>query len=488
MWTPYCTVWMISQVLAVMSSSGLSTAWMPAIAPEPVQYISADNSPQQAQGAAQRNFSLKVNVDLVTVDAVVRNKQGAFIGGLGVADFVVYDNSIVQQVTHFSRDQLPLAVALLIDRSPSIERYVPELHGAALSALGRLKPEDQVVLFSFDRCPARLNDLTEDRAQIAQRIDELDVGIGTNIYDTIFAAARYLHDKAPDRRRAIILISDNYSNTGRLREKDALEEALEASTTLYSIRTPGMNFGAGDPGAVDRIARETGGEVLKLGTEEKLVGALDKAIMNLRMGYTLGFAPAGAKKDEGFHKLVVKLKPAKPCPGCAVQARSGYYAGLPASLRQGSSAGGVVQPYNCEEYAAEMLAQQMISTAASIETELNGLTLQVSITTATDADARPQIRADLRIDSRNIRFRTANGRQTGKLRIAIFCADAKGNYVGEDWKTLDMNLQEETYQRFLQSGIPVSILIHLKAMPQILKVIVCDMWGVRVGSRILRVN
>jgi VWFA-related protein len=487
MWTLYCTLWMITQVLAGMPSSGLSTTWMPAIAPALVRCASADKSPQQARATAQESFSLKVNVDLVTVAAVVRDKQGGFVCGLGAGDFVVSDNGIAQQVTHFSRDQLPLAVALLVDRSPSIEPYVQELHGAALAALEHLRTEDQVVLFSFDQCPARLNDLTPDRSQIARKIGELTVGTGTNIYETIVEAALYLHDNAPDRRRAIILISDNYSNTGRLTEKDALEEALETSTTLYSIRTPGRNPGAGDPGAIERIAKGTGGEVLKLGAEEKLAGALDNAIMNLRMGYTLGFAPGDATRA-GFHKLVVKLKPATPCTGCAVQARSGYYVGPPAPMRTGSPVGASGQPYNCEEYAAEMQAQEMIAIAASLETDFHEIGFQVSAARATDADARPQVKAELRIDSRSVAFKNVNDLHTGKLRIALFCADSKGNYLGEDWKTLDMNLQEETYQRFLESGIPVSILIHLERLPQLLKVIVYDMSSGRVGSRVVRIN
>lgn len=284
--------------------------------------------PQKVQETGQGGYSLKISVELVTVDAIVRDRQGAIVDGLRAEDFAVYDDGTVQQVTHFSRDQLPLAVALLVDRSPSIANYLAEFRTTAWSALERLKPQDQVVLFSFDQYPSRLTDLIEDRALIAARVGEIIMGVNTNAYDALVESAHYIRAQAPERRRAIIMISDNYTNLSHYDDKDALRASLEAAATLFSIKAPSEFRWAPplrDPKLIEQIARATGGQVLNLSAAQTLGGALDSAIADLRRGYTLAFIPSRPGASGSYHKLTLKLVAGKRCPGCTVQARSGYY-------------------------------------------------------------------------------------------------------------------------------------------------------------------
>ena len=444
---------------------------------------------QQDQPAIPKSFSLKVNVDLVTIDAIVRDKRGAAVSDLQSKDFLIYDNGVAQEITHFSRDQLPLAVALVIDRSPSISRFLPDLRSAGLSALQHLKPQDQVALYSFDQCPTQLTELTEDRDGVAARIGEIRVGRSTNIYGAIFESARFLREHAPDRRRAIILVSDNYSSVFPMTEQDVLTQMLEASATLFSIRTPGDNaMSSGNPGSIDRIAKETGGEVLQLGNSEKLSVALDRAISNLRLGYTLGFMPAKSGEDRSFHKLNVKFTASKTCPSCRIQARSGYYAGSNASLRPGVLIGRSSPPYNCAAYFAEATAKQRLWLAAQAEVDFKQVYLQVATGTETDARGKSQIKVNLHIGPAGIGLRNLDNRYIGRLDVAVFYGDAKGNYLGEEWQTADLQLQEDEYQQVLKSGVSMSIMIPFKTPGQIFKVAVCDVWSGRVGTRLMRMR
>src|SRR5262245_45152990 len=83
----------------------------------------------RAQGAAPKSqlpppekdgFRLKVNVSMVLVEATVRDNKGRIINDLKREDFRVLEDGVEQQITYFSRDELPLAVALLVDGSSSI--------------------------------------------------------------------------------------------------------------------------------------------------------------------------------------------------------------------------------------------------------------------------------------------------------------------------------------------------------------------------------
>jgi len=323
-----CLLWCIFRALPALPFAG-STVYMRLILSE-VTYSTADGffQKQNDKESSQGGFSLRINVNLVTVDAIVRDKEGAMVDGLRAEDFALYDDGKAQQVSHFSRDQLPLAVAFLVDRSPSVANYLAEFRTTAWLELERLKPGDQVVLFSFDQFPSRLTDLTEDRRLIAARVGEIAMGVNTNLYDALVESARYLYAHAPERRRAIIMISDNYTNRSRYDDKEALRATLEASATLFSIKAPSEFRWAPplrDPKLIEQIAQATGGQVLNLSAAQTLGGALDKAIADLRLGYTLGFTPSSPGDSGSFHRLTVKLVTGKRCPGCTIQARSGYY-------------------------------------------------------------------------------------------------------------------------------------------------------------------
>ncbi len=321
--------WMLHASLAMQPAVGTETV-------APAVHETANSSTeeflpyQKPPERAGEGFSLKLNVDLVTVDVIVRDKQGVLVTGLRAEDFLVYDNGTAQQITHFSRDELPLAVAFLIDRSPSVGNYLFELISTAWKKFERLKPSDQVVLFAFDKYPTRLTDLTVDRQLMASRIADIAMGDNTNIYDALVESAHYLRTEARERRHAIIMISDNYTNLMHYDEKDALRALLAAPATLFSVKAPSQFHWAPpikDPKLIELLARDTGGKVVDLGAAKTIGGALDSAIEDLRQGYTIGFAPSRTGDPGSFHALKVRLAKSKRCPGCTIQARSGYYAG-----------------------------------------------------------------------------------------------------------------------------------------------------------------
>ena len=314
----------------ILSLFGLQTACLLYGAELPGQeFAPGENQQEQNQEITQETLKIKVDVAQVTVDVTV---TGTPLSELRLEDFTVYDNGVAQNVNHFSRDKIPLAVALLIDSSDSIIPYLPVLQIAALSALRRLRPEDQVALFSFNALPEKLSDLTEDRIMIGKKINKLKVGGNTNIYDSIYEAARYLSKRAPHRRRAIILVSDNCQTvSGKHDAYDVQVEMLEASATLYGIKTAG-DVCVESRDQVKSIAAETGGEILDVSAPTSLQAALEKTMSNLRLQYTLGFSPSNLGEEGSFHKLTVKIEAKDRCPGCQLLARSGYYAGITAPL------------------------------------------------------------------------------------------------------------------------------------------------------------
>ncbi len=139
----------------------------------------------QDQGAGK----IRVNVNLVLVDATVKSKGGQIMSTLKKEDFEVREDGVAQNVEVFSRDDLPVNVALVLDLSDSIEPFLMPLRDAAKIALAALKPDDEVSLFTFATEAQMREPLTKDKNKIADRINTFEARGATNINDGIFSAA-----------------------------------------------------------------------------------------------------------------------------------------------------------------------------------------------------------------------------------------------------------------------------------------------------------
>ncbi|HET9219411.1 MAG TPA: VWA domain-containing protein [Terriglobia bacterium] len=305
----------------------------------------------EAAGAAASVTTIKptvlsVDVNLIQVDALVRDRAGKPMGSLRQEDFRVFEDGVEKEIQFFSRDQQPLAVALVIDRSGSVAPLMNEVQSAAYQALKLLKTGDQVCLFSFAGSVELLEELTADRQRVANRIGRIKAGGGTAIVDGISEALRYLETTAPDSRRVIILISDNIEGRSRTSAEQAIAFALETEASVYSVKVgnsvggsilgipiPGLppmpvpGVGADDP--VKTIIKETGGEIVDATGGASITAALTSVIDRLKLRYTLSYAgiPVKPGAKSGFHRIQVQLvsRFGKPDVDYTIHARSGYY-------------------------------------------------------------------------------------------------------------------------------------------------------------------
>ncbi|MGH9702055.1 MAG: VWA domain-containing protein [Candidatus Acidiferrales bacterium] len=269
-----------------------------------------------AEAQQEQAGKIHVDVNLVLVEATVKNKAGQVIDGLGMKDFEVGEDGVAQTVTHFSRDQLPLAVALVVDLSSSIEPFLRPLRYATQTALRTLKQEDQVSLFTFTSQAERKVNLTHDKRAVSDQIEFFSAGGSTNINGAIYEAAQYLREDAPaSARRVIILVSDNVpTDAGGFSPQEVEDAVLEADSAVYGLKIPGQNpFGArmaakmGGKVNVSKLTADTGGEIFDVEKEGSLYIAFQALIQRLKTRYTLGYTPANPARGGSFHKLEVRL-------------------------------------------------------------------------------------------------------------------------------------------------------------------------------------
>jgi Ca-activated chloride channel family protein len=292
-------------------------------------------------GLAQQQEPLdvvKVSTDLVVFDAqVIDKKSKRTIGDLTKDDFAITENGVKQEVSYFSRDELPLSIILLLDVSRSVRPIINEIRDGALNALQRLKPEDEVAVMAFGTTYQLVQDFTRDRPLVSQKIESAtatdSLGNGTFLSSALESAATHMQKApTPGSRRVIIVVTDNIAITPDRETKYIVDELLDNGTVVYGLivqAAMGKFFKVISLGQLSKGVNEfvdrTGGEIV--GADKKEVDTkLGLVIDRLRARYQLGFRPVNISDDGKFRPVEIKItetKKRKEKP--QVLTKRGYY-------------------------------------------------------------------------------------------------------------------------------------------------------------------
>jgi Ca-activated chloride channel homolog len=290
----------------------------------------------RARAQNQESSVIHVDVNLVLLDATVKTKAGQILGDLKQDSFELREDGVPQKIEIFSRDELPLNVALVLDLSDSIGPFLGPLRQAAMTALSALKPEDEVALFTFATEAELRVPFTTDKTEIAKQIGDFHVGGATNINDGIFVAAKYLLNTPAKGRRVIILISDDVgTSAGGQGTHDIVTECIASDAVLYNLKIPGYNppgtlFAASMvPGLVNirKVMDQTGGEIFDVQDVAHLDDSFGALIKRIKTRYTLGYYTKATAAEGKPHKLDVRLASSfgKKGHDYVILAKSGYY-------------------------------------------------------------------------------------------------------------------------------------------------------------------
>jgi VWFA-related protein len=301
--------------------------------------------PQSQKKGSDPDEPLKLSTQLVVVDAQILNKRtGLPVNGLSERDFVVYEEGVKQQVTHFSQDRLPLSIVLLLDVSASVALAIDQVRDSGLRALNELKPGDEVALMAFGAWATVLQDFTRDRQLITAQMAFMEsmgpwIREGTHIDEAVYTAAKYLSNASnPNSRRIIVIVTDNLSNQppnlGHS-EADALAQLHASGAAFCGLIVGDFNATASAykrnglflRDSIANFLTETGG-ILSRVDKENVTAKLSLLIERLRTRYSLGYTPLNVKRDGKFRNIKLKISPEveRREGDVTIVARKGYYA------------------------------------------------------------------------------------------------------------------------------------------------------------------
>lgn len=304
---------------------------------------------------------LRVNTALVTVPVSVMDRSGKYIPDLSREDFHIFEEGVEQRVSYFATVDQPFTVALVIDTSGSTDYRLEDIQSAAIAFVNQLKPEDRIMVVSFDDQINVLTRPTNDRNELIRAIRRTRTGGGTRLYDAVDQVIKK-HLKGISGRKAIVLFTDGVDTTSRQASYDStLRLAEELDALIYPVAydtrnnrggpqqiplpggrggvilgipfprspIPGTGGGGGGSTPADNqrarmylfeLARRTGGRLYNGGSMLGISQAFAQVAEELRRQYSLGYYPKHGGQAGQRRQLKVRVNQ----PNLVVVARDSY--------------------------------------------------------------------------------------------------------------------------------------------------------------------
>ena len=288
-------------------------------------------SPQEPERQAP---AFRAGVELVSLNVTVSEGPSRFVTDLQQEDFQVFEDGVKQDVTFFTRSNLPVALALLIDTSASMESRLPTAQEAAIGFAHRLRSQDLAEVVDFDSRVVILQPFTNTVHELEQAIRRTSAGGSTSMYNAIYIALKDLKRivaKNVDeiRRQSIIVLSDGEDTSSLLPFDEVLDLAKRSETAIYAI---GLGSLEGSPSAgrgfkeaefvLRQLSQETGGRAFLHSQLGDLANVYGQISDELSSQYTVGYTSRNGRRDGAWRRIVVRANR----PNLTARTKLGYFA------------------------------------------------------------------------------------------------------------------------------------------------------------------
>jgi len=267
---------------------------------------------------------IKVDSSIVVVNAAITDAKGKPVAGLKQNQFKLLVDGAEQEIISFTTEKTPFAAVILLDTSGSMEQRVSLARSAAMQFLDGLRLDDVTALYHFDSKVSLIQDFSNSR-DITDTIFDLKANGMTVLNDAIYKAAQEL-SKRPEKRRAIIVLSDGADTKSARSADKVLKAALSADITIYTVDMSAIDANGKEKfqnqGVLRNFAEKSGGRFIPIPGGVAMREAFKNIVAELGRQYTLSFQPPEAKTDGKWHTIDLKHSN----PELTIRTRKGYNA------------------------------------------------------------------------------------------------------------------------------------------------------------------
>src|ERR1700693_5747220 len=274
------------------------------------------------------DYSIKVDVPLVSLDVLVTTKDGQTIPGLKKKNFKSTEDGAPQQISTFNQTEAPITAVLLVEFASTNYDFMVEALNASYAFANTLKKDDWVAVISYDMKPQILADFTQDKRAVQAALNQLRMpGFAeTNLFDAVFDTLDRV-DRI-EGKKYIILVTTGVDTFSKLTLDKILKKIKSTKdVTIYPIsvgfvvreycevhhcRTRGiipvgnMDYLQAD-NEMKTFAGLTGGRAYFPRFQGELPGIFSDIASDIRNQYSISYHPSNAKLDGTYRKLKVEL-------------------------------------------------------------------------------------------------------------------------------------------------------------------------------------
>lgn len=267
---------------------------------------------------------VRVESELVVLNVTVTDRHNQFVHKIPRAEFKIFEDGREQTINTFSLEETPFAAAILLDTSGSMEGRISLARAAAIRFLDGLREDDVAAIYNFDTGVEQVQDFSAGRDLPPMTYNLKAKGM-TALNDAIMRAAIDLSQR-PEKRRAIIVLSDGVDTHSGASADRALAGALAANATIYAVdmsaqETP-LAQRAVAAGVLKNYASKSGGRYVASPGGQALSDAFAAIVAELSNQYTLGYRPTNRVRDGRWRAIEIKLAR----PDLDARTRRGYKA------------------------------------------------------------------------------------------------------------------------------------------------------------------
>lgn len=272
---------------------------------------------------------IKEEANLVLVSVSVTDPMQRLVTGLAPENFQVFEGKKPQEIRHFSREDAPVSIGVILDSSGSMRDKMDRVREALNQFCQAANPQDEFFLITFANEPRLASNFTNTPEDLQNALLYTQPRGRTALLDAIYMGIGKMRD-ARYSKKALLIISDGGDNHSRYGEREVRSAVKESDVMVYSIgvfdrSVPTQEEWLG-PELLRSIAGPSGGRAYTIFSATDLPTVAHHIGTELRTQYVLGYRPQIAPHDGKWHKISVKLRLPRKFSFLQAHAKKGYYA------------------------------------------------------------------------------------------------------------------------------------------------------------------
>jgi Ca-activated chloride channel family protein len=319
-----------------------------------VFFCTAAESAQKEEQSAGSSQAIRVQVDMVSLSAVVTDISGNHVRDLKKEDFQVFEDGVLQETAGFAAVEEPISVASTLDTSGSTEFQLDRIRQEAMRFVRLLRADDSAAILAFADEVTLLEPFNIYHKKNPDALRKLKPGGLSAVYEAVWLSLEQVL-KLEFGRKALVFFSDGVDNRSEsVTEEETLELARKTDSTIYciyfntdkdrpkrmpSIIDPSPAFSTQFPPIkiptrrgknpeyvagreyLSKLAQYSGGLLVDASRLENLGAAFGRIAQELRSQYSIGYYPKNIKQDGRYRRVEIRVNR----PGVAARTRQGYY-------------------------------------------------------------------------------------------------------------------------------------------------------------------